>query len=136
MGTNVRVTKNGPLRWTWGSAGLKPEVRNLGYWEPESPPEMPAPGTCRPVPLREVTRPDFKHRGLDDVEFGEEPLPSDTAELWATFRALSPGLLKPGVGLFVARRVAEQHGGSLKLLQARPAPVFEIVLPRKAATSP
>jgi hypothetical protein len=92
LSTNVRVTKNGPARWTWASGSATPKIRNLGYWEPENPEQMPAPGTCRPVPLRDVTRPDFTHRGLDDVEFGEEPLPSDTVELWSAFRALSAEL--------------------------------------------
>lgn len=92
LGTNVRVTKNGRPTWTWGRGSTTPEVRNVGYWEPENPKEMPAPGTSHPVPLRSATRPDFTHRGLDDVEFGELPLPSDTAELWSAFRALSPEL--------------------------------------------
>ena len=92
LGTNVRVTQQGRRVWTLTEDGTDSVVRTLGYWEQERPSEMPARGVCGPVSLRQVSRPDFSHHGLHDQTIGEKSLPSDTADLWASYRALTPEL--------------------------------------------
>jgi hypothetical protein len=76
--------------WTWTisewAAGS--EVRDLGYIEPENPPQMPDQGASRSMPLRHVKRPDFSERGID-VTMTELSLSADAADLWAMYRALT-----------------------------------------------
>jgi hypothetical protein len=45
---------------------------------------------CAAVPLRPVSRPDFTLRGLDWATVREMTLPSDAANLWASYRGLAP----------------------------------------------
>jgi hypothetical protein len=76
--------------WTWTisewAAGS--EVRDLGYIEPENPPQMPDQGASRSMPLRHVKRPDFSESGID-VTMTELSLSADAADLWAMYRALT-----------------------------------------------
>jgi hypothetical protein len=90
MGGAVWLPEQGRA-WTWTieewAAGSK--VRNLGYIEPENPPQMPDQGASRSMPLRQVNRPDFSDRGIDATAT-ELSLPADTADLWGMYRALTP----------------------------------------------
>ena len=88
MGTAVRLPEQGET-WTFTAGAADCAVRSLGYFEPENPQQMPAPGTCRSMSLRSVNRPDFSKRGIDGSSH-EQALPADVTNLWATYRALTP----------------------------------------------
>jgi hypothetical protein len=87
MGTTVELPKRGYV-WTFATGNRDCDVRSLGYFEPENPQEMPAPGSSRAMLLRSVGRPDFSLRGIDGST-DEESLPADTADLWAKYRLLA-----------------------------------------------
>jgi hypothetical protein len=71
--------------WTWASdASGKVEygVRNVGYWETNGHPVMPAAGTCHAVPLRPAD-------ALPDGTEVEAWLRDDVIELWSLLRKLN-----------------------------------------------
>jgi hypothetical protein len=74
--------------WTFKEGPLDCDVRQLGYIEQEIPKEMPGQGTCRSMPLRPISRPNFSPRGIfpDDTELR---LPADVMELWAAYSGLT-----------------------------------------------
>lgn len=88
MGTAVHVTENGRRAWTWQTGAADCDVRSVAYWDQQYSTEMPVRGVCASVPLRQVSRPDFAERGLEDQTFGQAFLPSDVHELWASYRRL------------------------------------------------
>jgi hypothetical protein len=88
MGVRVRLPPSG-RSWTWTENADGCAVRWLGYLERENPNEIPARGSSRPMPLRNVSRPDFSLRGIDGTT-DEFKLPSDVTELWAAYRSLTP----------------------------------------------
>ena len=87
MGTAIRLPEGGQA-WTFTEGVADCAVRYLGYCEPNFPQQMPARDTCRPVPLRPVTRPDFSLRGIIIGTDSEQTLPADISDLWRSFRAL------------------------------------------------
>jgi hypothetical protein len=75
--------------WTWEIADGKTvcSVRQLGYIEPQVPPEMPPKDVCTAIPLYPAQRP----QGFHDYRTGLEEelwLPSDVLDLWQHYRAL------------------------------------------------
>jgi hypothetical protein len=71
--------------WTWAgdeSGKVEYGVRNVGYWETNGHPVMPAAGTCHPVPLRPAG-------ALPDGTEVEAWLRDDVIELWSFYRKLN-----------------------------------------------
>jgi len=85
MRTNVSIPHGGHA-WTWALDGETPkvELRQVGYFENQVPSEIPPPGQCSSVPLREIVRPDFAPHGVTGEDH-EEWLPTDVHELWSRF---------------------------------------------------
>lgn len=67
------------------------DTRQLGYWEPEHPKELPAKGDVSIVPLVRVTRPDLDPLGRGiRTDLRAQELPADVIDLWQAFARLSP----------------------------------------------
>ena len=91
MGQAVRLPGQGQV-WTWAATTegvIASEVRTLGYIEQVHFPQMPEQDRDRPVPRRQVNRPDSSMRGIE-VGDTEISAPEDIGDLWKMYRDLKP----------------------------------------------
>jgi len=88
-GMVVRLPEQGQ-KWTATIGAADCAVRSLGYFETDSPQQMPMRGSCRSVPLKPVSRPDFSRGEIVVGSTNEQELPADIIDLWTSYRALNP----------------------------------------------
>ena len=90
MRMRLHIPISGARGWTWTakpSGEIECDLQNLGYVEKNFPTEMPVRDKASPVPLLDLSRPDFSIPSISIAD-REQWLPNDTADLWQLFKQL------------------------------------------------
>ena len=130
MRSELRPPGSSETGWTWGGDSKEPEVRQLGYFEPEHLQAMPAPGLCQPVPLTQVARPILRPEVRFQNDDHQISLPHDIVDLWQKSVALPPEQRRQFI------QVATLWQASLSIWRDHPSSSFTLMVAAGEALKP